>query len=367
METIRNVLSANESKKTSSMQPNTSANLTRNGSETYVTEYRKKYGTFEVLMSRNSFEKVPVLSVDFRKLLDAKDVPSFVRLDQTFGVGSSQTWLYTHLKQLVVVCGITNEKMDKKQIDALANVIIGNFPSMKINEFMLFESWFMGGRYDQFFGETSYFLTLTRSLQTFNVELRKLYANIEEEKRRHHQEAMPPVDRRNTLDLNISMSRRKKENPYHLQLLKGGVLAAKALLENEGNMTEEQATVTRRKFRECYGKLPEDFCRVNGYLESREIPSVLSLTAEERWDFCKEDLFAAVGMNYNRVRVAAISFHEYDSQKRVLVLYVPDKATYEYAEEVLAPVISAVLSRYFPGATLNYFIPPKRENPPQTN
>lgn len=308
-------------------------------------------------MSRTSFEKVPALSVDSRKLLDAKDVPSFVRLDQTFGVGSSKMWLYTHLKQLVVVCGITKDKMDEKQIEALANVIIGNFPSMKLTEFMLFESWFMGGRYSQFYGETSYFLTITHSLQTFNVELRKLYANIEEEKRRHHQEAMPPVDRRNTLAVNISRSRRKKENPYHLQLLKGGVLAAKALLENEGNMTEEQATVTRRKFRECYGKLPEDFCRVYGYLESREIPSVLSLTAEERWDFCKEDLFAAVGMNYNRVRVAAISFHEYDSQKGILVLYVPDKATYEYAEEVLAPIISAVLSRYFPGATLNYFIP----------
>ena len=329
----------------------------RNGNETYVTEYRKKYGTFEGLMSRTSFEKVPVLSVDFRKLLDAKDVPSLVRLDQTFGVGSSQTWLFTHLKQLLVICGITNEKMDEKQIKALANVIIGNFPSMKLTEFMLFESWFMGGRYSQFYGETSYFLTITRSLQTFNVELRKLYANIEEEKRRHHQKAMPPIDRRNTLAVNISILGRKKENPYHLQLLKGGVLAAKALLENEKNLTEEQATVARRKFRECYGKLPEEFCSVYGYLESREIPSVLSLPAKERWDFCKEDLFAAVGMNYNRVRVAAISFHEYDSQKGILVLHVPDKATYEYAEEVLAPIISAVLSRYFPGATLNYFIP----------
>ena len=112
----------------------------RNGNETYVTEYRKKYGTFEKLMSRTSFEKVPVLSVDFRKLLDAKDVPSLVRLDQTFGVGSSQTWLFTHLKQLLVICGITKEKMDEKQIEALANVIIGNFPSMKLTEFMLFES-----------------------------------------------------------------------------------------------------------------------------------------------------------------------------------------------------------------------------------
>ncbi len=177
----------------------------RNGNETYVTEYRKKYGTFEELMSRNSFKKVPVLSVDSRKLLDAKDMPSLVRLDQTFGVGSSQTWLYTQLKQLLVVCGITKQNMAKEQIKALANVIIGNFPSMKINEFMLFESRFMGGRYDQFFGETSYFLTITRSLQTFNVELRKFYANIEEEKRRHHQEALPPTESSSESSINMSL------------------------------------------------------------------------------------------------------------------------------------------------------------------
>ena len=146
-----------------------------------MTEYTKKYGNIDGVTKNLSFEDIGELVSDKVIALSA-DIPSFKRLDETFGSGASVCWLYSHLKKLLVTVGVTEMKMSDSQIRVLAGIIVSNFPSIKLTEFMLFESRFLGGKYEQFYGETSYVLAITRSLRMFCRELRIIYEMIEAEK-----------------------------------------------------------------------------------------------------------------------------------------------------------------------------------------
>lgn len=113
------------------------------------------------------------------------DVPSFVRLNETFPdteKGASVAWLFSHIKNLVVASGISPDNLANEQIDILADIIVGNYPSMKLTEFMLFESYFLGGKYQEFYGEASYIMAITKSLNKFRQDLNLIYAQIEREK-----------------------------------------------------------------------------------------------------------------------------------------------------------------------------------------
>lgn len=78
-----------------------------------------------------------------------------------------------------VSSGVLKGKISDEQIDILASVIVANYPSMKLTEFMLFETYFLGGRYSAFYGETSYIMAITRSLYQFRAELNGIYWRIE--------------------------------------------------------------------------------------------------------------------------------------------------------------------------------------------
>ena len=109
-------------------------------------------------------------------------------------------------------------------------------------------------------------------------------------------------------------------------------------------------------FRRHYNHSPEEFLRVYGVHENGKITSD-SLTAEERWNFCKKDLLSLIGMSYNRVRVSSMEFHAYSDENNLLTIRIPDHETYDYIENILSTIFYPILMVYFQNTQLNYFIP----------
>ena len=110
-----------------------------------------------------------------------RDSPSLVRLDIVYGRGSAANWLFGILQGMFVFLGVTNDKFSKEQIYNLACNISSNYKTLKIAEVMLFVSRFESGKYGRFYGDTSYALVVTESINQFMVEREHYYADIERE------------------------------------------------------------------------------------------------------------------------------------------------------------------------------------------
>ena len=177
----------------------------------YVTEYQQKYGSLERICKLMSFTDIGKVAADRDSAISA-DIPSFVRLNQTFGEKASIFWLYTHLKSLLVRFLVDEKKMSDEQVEFLANIIVTNFPSMKLTEFMLFESYFLGGRYQEFYGETSYILAITRSLQQFKKDLNIIYLQIERDKEN------AKYDKDSDINESVLLIFQRRWNKCHLEL-----------------------------------------------------------------------------------------------------------------------------------------------------
>ena len=146
----------------------------------YVDEIRKKYGSYDGVLKRLSFKKIGAIGREPGRAITA-NVPSFIRLDKTFGRGAAKRWLFEHLKSLLLHMSIDSDKMSDPQIAELADIIAARYPWLKLTEFMLFEFYFIAGQYGRFYGESSYFLTITQGLLKFLEERKLLYAVIERE------------------------------------------------------------------------------------------------------------------------------------------------------------------------------------------
>jgi hypothetical protein len=108
-----------------------------------------------------------------------RESPTFVRIDLTYGKGSSANWMYNILQGMFVFLGVTNDKFSKEQIYNLACNIYANYKTLKVVEFLLFVSRFEAGKYGRFYGDTSYALTVGDALNQFMVEREHYYADIE--------------------------------------------------------------------------------------------------------------------------------------------------------------------------------------------
>ena len=111
-----------------------------------------------------------------------RDSPTFVRIDITYGKGSSANWLFNILQCMFLFLGVTNDKFSKEQVYNLACNIYANYKTLKIVEFMLFVTRFEGGKYGKFYGDTSYALTVGEALSQFMVEREHYYADIERQR-----------------------------------------------------------------------------------------------------------------------------------------------------------------------------------------
>lgn len=169
MEQPNNLQLSNVLKILSSKEQSTLPICSQETKPAYTKTYLQKYGSLQNVCQELSFSQLGKLAADTTSALTS-DVPTFIRLNQTFGSLASQTWICSHLKNLLSHFLVDEKKISEEQIEFLANVIVNNYPSMKLTEFMLFESYFLQGKYKDFYGETSYILAITSSLQAFKKD-----------------------------------------------------------------------------------------------------------------------------------------------------------------------------------------------------
>ena len=243
--------------------------------------YQQKYGNIKGVCHGYPFTDISAVASKPSVALTA-DVPSFVRLNQTFGDKAASSWLFAHLKPLLANFLVDKKKMANEQIEFLASIIASNYPSMKLTEFMLFESYFLGGRYAEFYGDTSYILAITRSLQSFKKDLNTIYWQIERDK----QNAIMAAD---TAETHVTWEqyckskgmegkpypgtikeepvkvRRVVKKPSILTEIQVGVNSAHAVIDNIYHFDKNGLASLREVFRKRYGCTPEN------YLELHEI------------------------------------------------------------------------------------------------
>ena len=145
---------------------------------TWVAEILTRYGSFTQFenkfsyLNKNAFVQNPIDC--FRR-----DSPTLVRLDITYGRGSSASWLFSILQGMFIFLGVTDDRFSKEQVYNLACNIAANYKTLKVVEILLFVSRFEAGKYGRFYGGDSYALVLTESLNKFIVEREHYYADIE--------------------------------------------------------------------------------------------------------------------------------------------------------------------------------------------
>jgi len=145
---------------------------------TFVTEITTRYGSFTQLSNKFSYANKNVFVQDAMACF-RRDSPTFVRIDITYGRGSSANWIYNILQGMFIFIGVTNDKFSKEQVYNLACNIYANYKTLKVVEFLLFVTRFEGGKYGRFYGGDSYALVVTEALNKFMVEREHYYADIE--------------------------------------------------------------------------------------------------------------------------------------------------------------------------------------------
>ena len=144
----------------------------------WTTEITTRYGSFIQLSNKFSYANKNLFvenAIDcFRR-----DSPTLVRVDVTYGKGSSANWLYNVLQGMFVFLGVTDDRFSKEQVYNLACNIAANYKTLKVVEILLFVSRFEAGKYGRFYGGDSYALVVTEAINKFMVEREHYYADIE--------------------------------------------------------------------------------------------------------------------------------------------------------------------------------------------
>lgn len=157
---------------------NSQTALTTTNKPTFVTEITTMYGSFVQLSNKFSYANKNAFVQDTLACF-RRDSPTFVRIDITYGKGSSANWLYNILQGMFIFLGVTNDRFSKEQVYNLACNIYDNYKTLKVVEFLLFITRFEGGKYGRFYGGDSYALVVTEALNKFMAEREHYYADIE--------------------------------------------------------------------------------------------------------------------------------------------------------------------------------------------
>jgi len=165
-------------KKQTSLASNSQTELAVSNKPTFVTEITTRYGSFTQLSNKFSYANKNMFVQDTMACF-RRDSPTFVRIDITYGRGSSANWIYNILQGMFIFLGVTNDRFSKEQVYNLACSIYANYKTLKVVEFLLFVTRFEGGKYGRFYGGDSYALVVTEALNKFLVEREHYYADIE--------------------------------------------------------------------------------------------------------------------------------------------------------------------------------------------
>lgn len=141
----------------------------------------QRYGSFTQLSNKFSYANKGAFVQDATACF-RRESPTFVRIDLTYGKGSSANWMYNILQGMFVFLGVTNDKFSKEQIYNLSCNIYANYKTLKVVEFLLFVTKFEAGKYGRFYGDTSYALVVGDALNQFMVEREHYYADIERQR-----------------------------------------------------------------------------------------------------------------------------------------------------------------------------------------
>ena len=165
-------------KKQTSLVSSSQNALAVSNKPTFVTEITTRYGSFVQLSNKFSYANKNMFVQDAMACF-RRDSPTFVRIDITYGRGSSANWIYNILQGMFVFLGVTDDRFSKEQVYNLACNIYANYKTLKVVEFLLFVTRFEGGKYGRFYGGDSYALVVTEALNKFLVEREHYYADIE--------------------------------------------------------------------------------------------------------------------------------------------------------------------------------------------
>lgn len=102
--------------------------------------------------------------------------PTLSAVREAYGRRAAESWLEIQLADLSEYCG-TREKMSVEQTEALARVILSQFPRLRVTDVMLFLVEYKGGKYGRFFGTVDT-LTIAASLRAFADELHRRRAEL---------------------------------------------------------------------------------------------------------------------------------------------------------------------------------------------
>lgn len=246
--------------------------------------YQQKYGSIDGVSRELSFNDLGKLAADTASALTS-DVPTFVRLNQSFGNLASVTWIFSHLRNLLSRFLVDDQKISNPQIEFLADIIVNNHPTMKLTEFMLFENYFLGGKYEEFYGETSYILAITRSLQRFKSDLKDVYVQIERDKQRNvsvdntpgvtwqeycKANGMEGKPMPGTLKEEPIKIHTKVKKPSKLTEIQVGINSAHAVINNIYKFDKSGLAQLREVFKKRYGYWPEEYLKLHEVEEVEE-------------------------------------------------------------------------------------------------
>jgi hypothetical protein len=109
--------------------------------------------------------------------------PNLVTVNEAFGKGTAQSWLAFQLRDLSEFSG-AKEKLGIGQIDDITEVIMSQFPFLKVTELMHFFLLFKSGKFGKFYGAVDGLAIMEALREFINDRNDKLYRWRQEEERR---------------------------------------------------------------------------------------------------------------------------------------------------------------------------------------
>lgn len=132
--------------------------------------------------------------------------PSLVTVNEAFGKGTAQSWLAFQLRDLSEFSG-AKEKLGIGQIDDITEVIMSQFPFLKVTELMHFFLLFKSGKFGKFYGAVDG-LAIMEALREFIDERNDKIYRWRQEEERSEKEAKEAEEARKREELRQRYMRR---------------------------------------------------------------------------------------------------------------------------------------------------------------
>ena len=138
----------------------------------------EKYGNRQKFMETFNPDCQQLTTMSERKTY-CGTAPALSVVRAAYGNGTAKSWLVIQIEDLSKFAGV-RDKMNTRQLEQIAEVILSNWYYLKVTEFMLFINQFKAGRYGRFYGVVDA-MAITEALQKFCAERRNIIARLDAE------------------------------------------------------------------------------------------------------------------------------------------------------------------------------------------